>query len=91
VYALDGSETRNAVMISHTTQVRASRAHWDGQALRITTQYPGIDPASGQPIATEVVHRLSLEAPSTLIVETTRGAALGGAATKTRSVFRRAS
>ena len=91
VYALDGSETRNAVMISHTTQVRISRAQWDGQALRITTTYPGIDPATGRAMTTEVVHRLSLESPSALIVEATRQAALGGAATTTRTVYRRAS
>src|SRR5262245_23871723 len=34
VYALDGSETRNEVMIGHATQVRSSRAAWDGQTLR---------------------------------------------------------
>lgn len=47
VFALDGTETRNAVMISHTTQVRVSRAAWDGQSLRITTLYPGMDPDQG--------------------------------------------
>ena len=64
VYVLDGSETRNAVMIGHTTQVRLSRAAWEGQTLRITTMYPSIDPASGKPFTTEVTHRLSLESPT---------------------------
>ena len=89
VYALDGTETRNAVMISHTTQVRVSRAAWDGQSLRITTLYPGMDPGSGKPLTTEVIHRLSLEAPATLVVEVSRGAALGGKATTTRTVYRK--
>lgn len=89
VYALDGAETRNAVMIGHTTQVRVSRAAWDGQALRITTLYPGIDPGSGKPLTTEVIHRLSLESPMTLVVEASRGASLGGAAMSTRTVYRR--
>ena len=41
VYALDGSETRNTVMMGHATQVRTSRATWDGAALRITTTLSG--------------------------------------------------
>ncbi len=89
VFALDGTESRNAVMLSHTTQVRVSKAAWDGRSLRITTQYPGMDPDSGKPITTEVVHRLSLESPATLVVEVTRGAALGGKATTTRTVYRK--
>lgn len=89
VYALDGSETRNAVMIGHTTHVRTSRAAWDGQSLRITTRYPGIDPGSGKPLTTDVTHRLTLESPTTLIVEVTRSAALGGQATTTRTVYRK--
>lgn len=88
-YALDGSETANAAMMGHTTQVRRSRAAWDGQALRITTQYPGIDPASGKPFTTDVTHRLRLESPTTLIIEVTRSAPLGGKATTTRTVYRK--
>jgi hypothetical protein len=89
IFALDGSETRNAVMISHTTQVRVSKTAWDGQALRIATLYPGMDPASAKPVTTEVIHRLSLESPTTLVVEVSRGAALGGKATTTRTVYRK--
>jgi hypothetical protein len=89
VYALDGSEARNAPMIGHATQVRVSRASWEGQVLRITTRYPGVDPTSGQPFTTEVIHRLSLESPTILIVEVTRGAAFGGKETTTRTVYRK--
>ncbi len=89
VYTLDGSEARNDVMIGHATQVRASRAAWDGRTLRITTRYPGIDPDSGKPFSLEVIHRLSLESPSTLIVDVTRAAALGGRETATRAIYRR--
>jgi hypothetical protein len=89
VYALDGTETRNTVMISHTTQVRISRTAWDGQSLRITTLYPGMDPASGKPLTTEVVHRLLLETPTSLVIEATRGAVLGGQPTTTRTVYRK--
>jgi hypothetical protein len=89
VYALDGSETRNPVMMGHTTQLRVSRASWDGQTLRITTNYPSIDPASGNAFTTEVTHRLTLESPTTLVVEATRVGALGGQPTKTRTVYRK--
>jgi len=88
-YALDGTETSNTAMIGHTAQVRRSRAAWDGQALRITTQYPGIDPGSGKPLTTEVTHRLRLESPTTLVIEVTRSAPLGGKATTTRTVYRK--
>ena len=89
VFALDGTETRNDVMISHTTQMRVSKAAWDGQSLRIITLYPGTDPGSGKPVTTEVIHRLSLETPTTLVIEVSRGAALGGKATTTRTVYRK--
>jgi hypothetical protein len=89
VYLLDGTESRNSVMIGHATQVRTSRATWEGQALRIVSRYPAIDPGSGKPFTTEVAHRLSLESPTMMIIETTRAAALGGAETRTRTVYRK--
>ena len=89
VYALDGAETRNAFMTGHTTHVRVSRATWDGRTLQITTTYPSVDAVSGKPFATEVVQRLTLESPTTLVVEVTRGGALGGQPTKTRTVYQK--
>ena len=88
-YALDGSESRNAVMIGHSTQLRLSRTSWDGPALLITTSYPAIDPASGKTFTTEVAQRFSLESPDTLVVEVTRAAALGGPDSATRTVYRK--
>jgi hypothetical protein len=88
-YALDGSESRNDVMIGHSTQVRTSRARWDGQSLIITTTYPGSDPSSGKPFTTDVTHRLTLELPTMLVVEVTRGAALGGKPTTAKTVYRK--
>jgi hypothetical protein len=89
IYALDGAETRNTVMTGHTTHVRISRAAWDGQTLQITTTYPAVNVASGKPFATEVVQRLTLESPTTLVVEVTRAGALGGQPTKTRTVYQK--
>jgi hypothetical protein len=45
VFALEGSETRNVVMMGHATQVRLSGAAWEGQTLRVTTIYPSTDPS----------------------------------------------
>ena len=89
LYALDGSESRNSVMLSHTAQVRTSKATWEGRALRIATIYPGVDPSTGKTFTTEVVNTLTLESPDTLIIATTRAGVLGGPATSARTVYKK--
>ena len=88
-YALDGSDSRNTVMMGRGMQVERSRAAWDGQALVITTTHDFKDPGSGKTGTVDVVRRLSLESPDSLVVETTRGGALGGPSSTTRVVYRR--
>lgn len=82
-FALDGSESRNAVMIGHAESVLRSRAAWRDTALVITTSYPG--PGG----TTEVRQVLTLQAPNALVVETTRRGFAGSAAVVTRSVHAR--
>jgi hypothetical protein len=89
VYALDGSETRNSVMMGRGIQRQASRAAWEGDRLKITTTHMFPDPATGKPAAAEVVQILSLESPTQLVVETTRAGVLGGPTTTTRTVYRK--
>ena len=89
VYALDGSESRNAVMTGHATQQRVSRARWDGDALMITTSYPAVDPGTGKPFTTDVSHRLTLDATGALVIEVTRSGALGGKPIVTRTLYRK--
>lgn len=89
VFALDGSETRTTVMLGHATQTLTSRAEWVGQSLRVVTRYPGTDPDTGKPFATDVTRRLTLASPTSLVIEVTRAAALGGRETTTRSVYRK--
>ena len=36
VFALDGSETKNSVMMGHGIEVQSARAKWDGDRLVIT-------------------------------------------------------
>ena len=68
-FALDGSESRNAVMIGHTESVLRSRTAWRGDTLVITTQYTAPTGATEA-----IVHQaLSLASPTSLVVETTRG------------------
>jgi arylsulfatase len=88
-YPLDGSEGRNTVMMGRGEQVESSRAQWNGQTLVITTRFQVTDAAAGKPFAAELTRKLWLESPTTLVVEVTRAGVLGGAASTTRSVYRK--
>ena len=88
-YALDGSETKNAVMMGRGIQSQASTARWDGDTLIITTRHSFQDPSTGKPATAEVTQALTLESPASLVVETTRAGVLGGPATKSRTVYKK--
>lgn len=89
VYALDGSETKNSVMMGHGIQVQSARTKWDGDRLVITTVHTFTDPTTGKPMTTDVTQTLSLDSPAALVVATTRPGVLGGAPTTTRTVYRK--
>jgi hypothetical protein len=88
-FPLDGSEGKNTVMLGRGEQVESSKARWDGQALVIVTTYFVSDRAVGAPFTVEVTRRLSLESPTTLVVELTRAGVLAGPPATTRSVYRK--
>jgi hypothetical protein len=88
-YPLDGAETRNTVNMGRGDQVESSRARWDGQALIITTTIHVAERGAGKPFTTEMTRKLSLESPTTMIVEVTRAGVLGGPASTTRAVYRK--
>jgi hypothetical protein len=88
-YPLDGSEGRNSITMGRGEQVATSRARWNGQALVITTTYHVADRGAPRPFTAEVTHTLSLESPSTLIVDVTRAGVLGGPPSTTRSIYRK--
>jgi hypothetical protein len=69
-------------------QVETSSARWNGGTLIITTTTPVAD-RGAKPFTAEVTRELSLESPSTLIVQVTRAGVLGGAPTTSRSVYRK--
>jgi len=87
VFALDGSESLNSVMIGHASSEQRSRAAWEGRSLAITTQYPAPDVGTGSASSATVRRSLTLAAADTLVIETTRLGVAGGAATTTRSVY----
>ena len=71
VFTLDGSESRNAITIGHAESVARSRATWRESTLVITTTWPSPQGVS----ATEVRQVLTLESPTSLLIETVRGTA----------------
>lgn len=89
VYALDGSETTNSVMMGRGIQEQKSRTAWDTDKLVITTVHTFQNPDTGDEIPVEVTQTLSLESPTSMIVETTRAGVLGGPTTTTRTVYRK--
>jgi hypothetical protein len=87
-YALDGSETKNTVMMGHGMQTQTSRTNWDGAKLVITTRHSFLDPATSKPATADVTQTLSLESPTSLVVETSRTIA-GGQPTTAKTTYRK--
>jgi hypothetical protein len=87
VYALDGSETRNSVMMGRGVHKEVSRTVWEGEKLVITTVHSFANPATGQAMTQDVIRKLSLNAPNSLVVETTRTGVLGGPSSTVRTVY----
>lgn len=89
IYALDGSETKNSVMMGRGIQTHTSKTAWDGDRLVITTAHSFENPADGKPMKIEVKQTLSLESPASLVVETTRSGVLGGPPSTTRTIYKK--
>lgn len=87
-YALDGSQTKNQIMLGNGVQTQLSRAAWNGATLVITTMHVMANPSgAGDSLHVEVTQRLSLDSPTRLIAETIRAAVLGGQPTTSRTVY----
>lgn len=89
VYALNGAETKHAVRMGRGIQEQLSRAEWEDNRLVITTKQPFPHPDTGAPMSIDVKRVLSLTAPDSLTVETTRSGVLGGPSSTTTTVYRR--
>ncbi len=96
-FALDGSETRNTVLMGRGIQVQVSTAVWEGDKLVITTVYTEPQAGEGQPIRAVVTQTLTLQPPRpgraawppSLLVETIRHGVLGGPSSTARTVYTR--
>lgn len=94
-YSLDGSETRNTVLMGRGMQVQVSTTEWEGEKLIITTVHTEPEAGDGLAVTCEVTQTLSLVAPQlaawppSLVVETKRCGALGGPPSTTRTVYSR--
>jgi hypothetical protein len=86
LYALDGSESINRIMIGHSASEQRSRAAWQGEALIITTRYAAPEMDGGGQTA-EVRQSLRLAAPDRLEIETTRVGVNGATTTVTRTAY----
>ena len=90
IYVPGGAPTKNSVMMGRGIQEQTSRAVWEADKLAITTSSTIPNPAgTGAPLAIEIKQVLSLESPTSLVVETTRAGVLGGSASTTRTVYRK--
>ena len=94
-YALDGSESRNTLLMGRGMQVQVSTTAWEGAKLVITMVHTVADVEDGEAVECEVTQALSLQSPqqavgeSSLVVETKRCGVLGGLPTTTRTVYER--
>jgi hypothetical protein len=84
-FALDGSESRNAIMIGHAESVLRSTATWRDSTLVITTLYP----LPGGNGTTEVRQALTLASPTSMVVETSRTEVTGTAPAVLRTTYTR--
>ncbi len=88
-YALDGSAVTTTIQMGRGMQELVSRASWDGNALVITTVHGFDHPADAHRATTTVTRILSLESPTSLVVETRIDGEPGGRPTVSRSVYTR--
>lgn len=94
-YALDGSESRNTIMMGRGMQVQVSTTTWESDKLVITMVHTVPDVEEGRTVRCEVMQTLSLEPPRqavgepSLVVETTRCGILGGLPSRTRTEYNR--
>ena len=92
-FALDGSETKNAVTTGRTGLAPTSTTKWNENRLVIATTYRFKNPEDGSWLTSTITQTMWLQPASTtpwepsLVVETTRSAALDGLPSTNRTVY----
>lgn len=74
-YALDGSESRNTIMIGHAAATQRARVQLRDASLAIIATYPLPAGVTGRGASTDVRQTLSLDGSRRLVVETIRAGA----------------
>jgi hypothetical protein len=88
-YPVDGSEAENRITLGFTTTVFTSRAAWQDSILTITDRMPVPPEVAGPGVLAEVRRVLTLTAPDTLVIETTRAGVAGAPTVTSRSTYTR--
>ncbi len=94
-YALDGTITENGINMGRTSKAPTSTTAWERNRLVVTTIYPYQNPGNGKWLNNIVTQTMWLQPAagtpfeSSLIVETTRGAALNGKSSTNRTIYTR--
>lgn len=88
-YLLNGAESRNTLNMGRGPQEQVATAAWEGDTLVITTAHSFLNPQNGQTMTSETRQALSLESATSLVIETTRSAVMGGKPSSTRSIYRK--
>jgi hypothetical protein len=86
-YLLDGSVSRNTVNLGRGPQEQVSKASIEGSSLVITTTHNFTNPLTGHASTSETRQVLSLESPTSIVIETTRSAVMGGKASTTKTTY----
>lgn len=86
-YTLDGSESKNTVMMGRGIQELRSKAAWNENSLIVTTMNDFVNPANGQKQTAEMRQLLRLDSPTSLVIETTRLGVAGAPSNTTRTTY----
>ncbi len=87
VYPLDGSVKTHTLMMGRGFEKQTSRAVWDDTKIVITTSQDFPNLVAGKTVTSVVTRTLTLESPTSLVVETNRSGVLGAQASTTRTVY----
>ena len=82
-----GGSSSNTVMMGRGMQTQKSQTAWKGDTLVITTEHSFPDPVSGKATPYSITQALTLASPTSLVVQASRPAILGGAASTTTTTY----
>jgi hypothetical protein len=88
-YSLDGVKNKDIFNVGRGPQEQITKSEWDGAKLVLTTTHSFTNPETGAPLVTDTRQVLSLDTPTSLVVETTRSGAMGGKPSTTKTLYKK--